>query len=153
MTRVLNGLDEVYAAVGEEIGVSPWHHLDQGLIDRFAAVTGDEYFIHVDPERARSEAGLDSTIAHGLFTLSLGPMFSYSIMEVRGVGSALNYGYDKVRFTRPVPVDSKVRMRLRLTAVDETAEGVRLGCRQTFEVEGSEKPVCVADSVFFYWKG
>ena len=151
MTRVIDGIEALQAAVGEELGVSPWYTVDQAAIDRFAAATGDEYFIHVDPERARREAGMESTIAHGLFTLSLGPMFSYSIWEVRGVGSALNYGYDKVRFTGPVPVDSKVRMRMELSTVEEIEQGVRVRCRQTFELEGNEKPVCVADSVFFYF--
>lgn len=149
--RVLDGIEELNAALGEELGVSDWFDIDQAAIDRFAAATGDHYFIHVDPARAKAEAGLDSTIAHGLFTLSLGPMFSYTILAVRGFGSTLNYGYDKVRFTGPVPVDSRVRMRMRLEAVESSERGVRVGCRQTFEIEGAEKPVCVADSVFFYW--
>jgi acyl dehydratase len=149
--RVLDGIDELNGALGEELGVSDWFEVDQPAIDRFAEATGDHYFIHVDPERARAEAGLDSTIAHGLLTLSLGPMFSYSIMEVRGFGSTLNYGYDKVRFTGPVPVGTRVRMRMRLESVENSEHGVRVGCRQTFEIDGIEKPVCIADSVFFYW--
>lgn len=152
MTRVIEGAEELRSLVGEEIGVSEWLLIDQAAIDRFAEATGDHYFIHVDPDRARAEAGLPSTIAHGLFTLSLGPKLTYGIVEIRGVGSALNYGYDKVRFTAPVPVDSRLRMRLRLTEVEESARGIQVTYEQSFELEGSERPVCVSSWVFFYWK-
>lgn len=152
MTRVIEGAAELRSLIGEEIGVSEWQLIDQAAIDRFAEATGDHYFIHVDPERARAEAGLASTIAHGLFTLSLGPMLTYEIVEVRGLGSALNYGYDKVRFTAPVPVDSRIRLRLALDEVEESARGVRVTYRQSFELEGAERPVCVSSWVFFYWK-
>jgi acyl dehydratase len=149
--RIIAGVEGLRAAVGEELGVSGWHRIDQAAIDAFAGATEDDYFIHLDSERAQREAGLDSTIAHGLLTLSLGPKFSYEIVTVEGVGSTLNYGYEKVRFTSPVTVDSRLRMRLALAAIVETDAGVRVTYRQTFEIEGSERPACVADSVFFYW--
>jgi acyl dehydratase len=152
VTRTIEGFEGLRGLVGEELGVSGWHLLDQVAIDRFAEATGDHYFIHVDPERARREGGLDSTIAHGLLTLSLGPMFTYEIIDVEGVGSALNYGYGKVRFTAPVPVGSSVRMRLRLGAVEETDRGVRVTYQQSFEIDGGQKPACIADSIFFYWR-
>jgi acyl dehydratase len=150
--RTINGIEELRGLVGEEVGVSGWELIDQPAIDRFAEATGDHYFIHVDPDRAKSEAGLDSTIAHGLLTLSLGPKLSYEIFNVEGVGSALNYGYDKVRFLAPLPVGSRVRMRLAVASVEESEQGVRIGWRQSFEVEGASKPVCVADAIVFYWK-
>lgn len=152
MTRVIEGTEELRSLVGEEIGTSAWQLIDQDAIDRFAEATGDHYFIHVDPDRARAQAGLPSTIAHGLFTLSLGPKLAYEIVEIRGVGSALNYGYDKVRFTASVPVDSRLRLRLRLTEVEESARGIRVTYEQSFELEGSERPVCVSSWVFFYWQ-
>lgn len=152
MSRVIEGVEGLRALVGTELGVSGWHQLDQAAIDRFAEATGDHYFIHVDPERARREADLEGTIAHGLFTLSLGPMLTYEIVDVEGVGSTLNYGYDKVRFTAPVPVGSRVRMRLGIAAVEESDRGVRVTYRQSFEIDGAEKPACIADAVFFYWR-
>jgi acyl dehydratase len=148
---VIEGVEELRARVGEEIGVSEWILVDQEMIDSFAAATGDHYFIHVDPERARDEAGLESTIAHGLLTLSLGPQLVYSLFEVRGVGSALNSGYDKVRFLAPLPVESRIRLRITLNDVEETERGIRASFRQTFEAEGAGKPVCVADWLLFYW--
>jgi acyl dehydratase len=150
-TRVIDGIEGLRSLVGKEIGVSDWLAVDQAAIDRFATATGDEYFIHVDPQRARAEAGLDSTIAHGLLTLSLGPQFVYRIFEVRNVGSALNYGYEKVRFLGPVPVDSRLRMRIAVEEIEDTGRGHRVRFRQTFEVEGADKPVCVADWLLFYW--
>lgn len=149
--RVFEGLDELRAAVGEKLGVSDWFLVDQAAIDRFAEATNDHYFIHVDPERAVAEAGLEGTIAHGLLTLSLGPGMLYTILEVRGVGSSLNYGYDRVRFTAPVPVGSRVRMACTLLDLEDRGEGARATYRQEFEVEGVEKPVCIADQIGFYW--
>jgi len=150
--RVFDGIDELKDSVGEELGASPWYLIDQEAIDRFAAATEDRYFIHTDAARARTEAGLESTIGHGLLTLSLGPFLSRSLVEVRGVGSTLNYGYDKVRFTAPVPVDSRLRLAATLDAVDETDQGVKATFRQRFEIEGSDRPVCVADQVKFFWR-
>jgi acyl dehydratase len=150
-TKEIDGIEGLRALVGEEIGVSDWFLVDQAVIDQFATATGDDYFIHVDPERARADAGLDSTIAHGLLTLSLGPQFVYDLFEVTNVGSALNYGYEKVRFLAPVPVDSRLRMRIAVEEIEATDRGHRARFRQTFEIEGAEKPVCVADWLLFYW--
>src|SRR3954471_11939057 len=142
----VNGIDDLKARVGEELGVSDWHQVTQTGIDAFAEATEDHQFIHVDPECAK-ETPFGSTIAHGLYTLSLGPKFSYAMFTVDNVAFGLNYGYDKVRFPAPVPVDSKVRMRAELMSVDDVAGGVQLKIRQTFEIEGGEKPVCVAEAV------
>jgi len=146
LVLVIDGIDELRTRVGAELGVSSWHEITQEEIDAFAKVTGDEYWIHVDPERARTTP-FGSTIAHGLLTLSLGPRFSYEIYEVTGVDFGVNYGYGRVRFPAPLPVGSRVRMRAHLTAVDEVSGGVQLTVTQTFEREGADKPVCVAEAL------
>jgi acyl dehydratase len=143
---VINGLDELKAKVGEELGVSDWVDVTQEAINAFADATDDHQWIHVDPERAR-DTPFGGTIAHGLYTLSIGPALSYTLYEVKGVAFALNYGYNKVRYPAPLPVGSRVRMRATLTAADEIAGGVQLTVTQTFEREGGDKPVCVAESV------
>ncbi|HEX6388237.1 MAG TPA: MaoC family dehydratase [Solirubrobacteraceae bacterium] len=144
--RTFNGIDDLRASVGQEIGVSDWYSITQAEIDRFADATEDHQWIHVDPERAK-ETPFGGTIAHGLLTLGLGPKFSYELWTVENVAFALNYGYDKVRFPAPLPVDSKVRMRAALSAVDDVPGGVQLRVTQTFEIEGAEKPVCVAEAL------
>jgi acyl dehydratase len=143
---VINGLDELKSKVGRELGVSDWHEVTQEELDAFAQITGDDQWIHVDPERA-AETPFGGTIAHGLFTLSLGPKFSYALYAIEGVTFGLNYGYNKVRFPAPLPVGSKVRMRATVTGVEDVAGGVQLTVTQTFEREGGDKPVCVAESV------
>ena len=146
MTTTLTGPDEVKAAVGQELGVSDWYEVTQATIDEFAEVTGDHQWIHVDPERA-AQTPFGGTIAHGLFTLSLGPKFSYEIMDMQGFAFGVNYGYGRVRFPAPLPVGSKVRMRAALTNVDDVPGGIQITVTQTFEREGEEKPVCVAESL------
>ena len=146
MPTTLTGPDEVKAAVGQELGVSDWYEVTQATIDEFAEVTGDHQWIHVDPERA-AQTPFGGTIAHGLFTLSLGPKFSYEVMDMQGFAFGVNYGYGKVRFPAPLPVGSKVRMRAALTNVDDVSGGIQITVTQTFEREGEEKPVCVAESL------
>ncbi len=142
----LNGVDELKAAVGQELGVSEWHEVTQEAINDFAEVTGDHQWIHVDPEKAK-ETPFGGTIAHGLYTLSLGPKFSYEVMTVTGFVFAVNYGYQKVRFPAPLMVGGKLRMRAVLSSVEDVAGGVQMMVTQTFETEGSQKPVCVAESL------
>jgi acyl dehydratase len=145
--RTINGVDELQGLVGAELGVSEWLTIDQPEVDTFAKTTRDEYWIHTSPERAEMDSPFGGTILHGLFTLSLGPGFSYEIYEIKGFGVGVNYGYGKVRFPAPVPVGSRVRMRATLTAVDEVGDGLQVTVTQTFEREGTEKPVCVAESL------
>jgi len=145
----ITGIDGLRSRVGEELGVSDWHTVTQAHIDAFAAATDDYERIHVDPERAK-ETPWGVTIAHGLYTLSLGPKFLYEIFATEDIPLALNYGFDKVRFISPVPVGSRVRMRAALEAVDRIDRGVRVRIRQTFEREGQDKPVCVAESLVMY---
>jgi acyl dehydratase len=146
----ISGIDDLRSRAGEELGVSAWHEVTQAHIDAFAAATDDYERIHVDPERAK-DTPWGVTIAHGLYTLSLGPKFLYEIFAMEDVPLALNYGFDKVRFVSPVPVGSRVRMRAGLKAVEETAGGVRARVEQTFEREGQDKPVCVAEAVVLYF--
>jgi len=150
--RTLTGLDEVKAHVGEELGVSDWHEVTQETIDAFAQATGDHQWIHVDPQRAK-ETPFGGTIAHGYYTLSLGPMFSYSMFAVEGFAFGVNYGCNKVRFPAPLPVNSRVRMRATLQSVDDTPGGAQITILQTFEVEGGDKPVCVAESLSRVYTG
>ncbi len=147
----ISGIDGLRSRVGEELGVSDWHTVTQAHIDAFASATDDYERIHVDPERAK-ETPWGVTIAHGLYTLSLGPKFLYEMFATEDIPLALNYGFDKVRFLSPVPVESRVRMRATLEAVDEAGQGVRVRIKQTFEREGQEKPVCVAESLVMYFE-
>jgi acyl dehydratase len=149
---VIDGGADLRARAGDELGVSDWYEVTQAAVDAFAACTEDFQWIHVDVDRAReSEAG--TTIAHGLLTLSLGPRFNHEIFRVEGFRQALNYGYEKVRFPAPVPVNSKLRMRAELVKVDDIAGGVQFTIKQTYEIEGGEKPVCVAESVSRVYAG
>ena len=142
----ITGPDELRAKVGEELGVSEWHEVTQERVDAFADATEDHQFIHVDVERAK-ETPFGGTIAHGLYTLSLGPKFSYAMFSLEGFAFGLNYGYEKIRFPAPVPVGSRVRMRATLANVADVAGGLQITITQTFEVEGGDKPACVAESV------
>ena len=146
----ISGIDGLRSRVGEELGLSDWHTVTQAHIDAFASATDDYERIHVDPERAK-ETPWGVTIAHGLYTLSLGPKFLYEMFSTEDIPLALNYGFDKVRFISPLPVGSRVRMRATLLAVEDTAQGVRTRVQQTFEREGQDKPVCVAESLVMYF--
>jgi acyl dehydratase len=148
----INGLDELKTKVGEELGVSDWQTVSQKEIDGFAEATGDDQWIHVDPERAK-DTPFGSTIAHGLYTLSLGPKLSYEMFTVEGIAFGVNYGYQKVRFPAPLLVDSRVRMRATLSSVEDVSGGVQITVTQTFEREGEDKPVCVAESLARLYPG
>lgn len=142
----LEGIAGVRSRVGQELGVSEWYDVSQDVIDTFAECTGDFQWIHVDRQRA-SASTFGGTIAHGLFTLSLGPKFAGELFSVEGFAFGLNYGYDRVRYPAPLPVGSRVRMRAELSSAEDVPGGVQIVVRQTFEREGSEKPVCVADAI------
>ncbi len=148
----LTGLDELKGHAGQEIGVSDWQEVTQEAIDEFAEVTGDHQWIHVDPERAK-DTPFGGTIAHGYYTLSLGPMFSYAMFSVEGFAFGVNYGLNRVRFPAPMPVGGKVRMRLKLASVEDIPGGAQFITEQTFEREGGEKPVCVAGSLARVYTG
>ncbi|GAC81787.1 Acyl dehydratase [Gordonia malaquae] len=144
--KILNGKDELVAAVGSHLGYSDWVEVDQARIDMFAEATGDHQWIHVDPEKA-AEGPFGTTIAHGFLTLSLIPMLSWQVYKVEGTKMGVNYGSNKVRFPSHVPVGSRLRAGVEIASVTETPAGHQVVARVTVEREGGEKPVCVAETV------
>ncbi|GAA0937199.1 MaoC family dehydratase [Pseudonocardia zijingensis] len=142
--RVFNGVDELRAAVGSRIGVSDWMTIDQSRIDTFADATLDHQWIHVDEERAK-EGPFGGTIAHGFLTLSLLPHLVKDVYRVEGTKMGVNYGLNRVRFTSPVAVGSKVRGSVELVDVSDVSGGVQLTTKVTIEIEGSERPALVAE--------
>ncbi|MET9931379.1 MULTISPECIES: MaoC family dehydratase [unclassified Streptomyces] len=148
--RIFTSAEELRAGVGEQLGHSDWLEVDQKRIDLFAEATGDHQWIHVDPERAAA-GPFGTTIAHGYLTLSLLPVFVPQVLAVEGVRMGINYGTEKVRFPAPVPVGSRLRATAVLARVEEVAGGVQVTAAVTVEREGSEKPVCVAESVSRYY--
>jgi len=138
---------ELKRKIGQEIGISPWHVVSQEMIDRFADVTHDHQFIHIDPARAKKETPFGGTIAHGFLTLSLLSRIGSEVMSpIEGRAMGINYGFDKIRFISPVPAGGKIRGRFRLKDVNERAEKeVMLRHEVTIEIEGVEKPALVAE--------
>lgn len=131
--------------VGKEVGVSDWHMIDQDRVNMFAEATGDHQWIHVDVERATKEIG--SPIVHGYLTLSLLPMLGPEVMQVSGTTRGINYGANSVRFTNMVPVGSKLRMRQTVKEVNEKAGGKQIISECVIEIEGQERPACVAETI------
>ncbi len=144
--RVFTSVDELRAAVGEEMGPTDWLEIDQRRVDLFAEATGDHQWIHVDPQKA-ANGPYGTTIAHGYLTLSLIPSLTPALFTVEGVKMGVNYGVNKVRFPSPVPVGSRLRATARVADVAEVAGGVQLVTRITIEREDGDKPVCVAETV------
>jgi acyl dehydratase len=136
---------------GLELGPSGWQEIRQERIDAFADATGDHQWIHVDPERAAS-GPFGTTIAHGFLTLSMLPHSTFELMHVEDASAAINYGLNKVRFPAPVPVGSRVRTTFRVVDVAEVQGGVQVTTAATVEREGSDKPVCVAETVARYFR-
>lgn len=150
--RTITGLDELRDAEGETLGASDWHEVTQSDIDAFADLTGDHQWIHVDPERAK-DTPFGGTIAHGYYTLALAPRFSEQIFKLDGFAFGLNYGLDRVRFPAPLPVGTRVRMVAKVTGVEDIPGGAQLRLELTFEREGGDKPVCVAESLARIYAG
>ena len=145
--RVFQTLQEVADLVGQELAVSDWIEITQERINLFAQATGDHQWIHVDPQRA-NQGPFGSTIAHGFLTLSLMPSFFDSAMQVQATRMAVNYGVNKVRFTSPVPVGSKLRARISLKSADPIEpQGYQMTYAVVVEREGADKPVCVAETI------
>ncbi|GAA1839416.1 MaoC family dehydratase [Pseudonocardia ailaonensis] len=143
--RVFNGVDEFREQKGTQIGVSEWLTVEQKHIDQFAESTGDHQWIHVDAEKAAA-GPFGKTIAHGFLTLSLLPVLAQTAYRIENVRMGINYGLNKVRFTSPVPVDSRVRGVFELAeAEDQKDGGVQLTLKVTVELEGSERPALVAE--------
>jgi acyl dehydratase len=148
--RMINGIDELKALVGEHLGYSEYVEITQERINTFADATGDHQWIHVDVERAKA-GPFGGPIAHGYLTLSLGPMLAPQIFGVSGISMGVNYGANKIRFPSPVPVDSKLRLGATLLGVEDIAGGAQVTMEFTFEVEGAPKPSCVAEVVYRYY--
>ena len=141
-------LDELRGAAGRHLGWTDWMEITQERINLFADATGDHQWIHVDVERAKKDMPGGKTIAHGFLTLSLIPMLSQQISHINNVRNGINYGCNKVRFTSPVPAGSKVRARAKLLAAEPMkGGGVRLTNEVTVEIEGQERPACVAETM------
>ena len=139
---------DLAAYVGKEVGVSDWVTVSQDRINQFADATGDHQWIHVDVEKAKKEMPGGKTIAHGYLTLSLIPMLGNDILRVRKVVRGLNYGCNKVRFTNMVPAGARVRGRQKLLAADPVdGGGIRFTNQMTIEIEGQDKPACVAETM------
>ncbi|MDP3660576.1 MaoC family dehydratase [Phenylobacterium sp.] len=143
-----NGLPTL---VGQEVGVSDWVQITQERVNQFAEATGDFQWIHVDVERATREMG--GPIAHGYLTLSLIPFLSKGLLNITGVARGINYGSDKVRFTNMVRVGKRVRVRQKLLAVEPRAGGLQLRNEFTVEIEGEDKPACVAETLTIFFAG
>jgi len=136
--------------VGKQLGASDWLEIDQERIDLFADATGDHQWIHVDPDRA-AQGPFGGTIAHGYLTLSLVNLFLPQVVEVRGISMGVNYGSNKLRFPAPVPVGSRIRGSAELVEAEEVKGGaIQAVIRVSVEVEGSDRPACVVDTISRY---
>jgi len=141
---IAEGIEGIRALVGTTLGPTEWLEVTQQRVDLFADATDDHQWIHVDVERARRESPYKNTIAHGYLTLSLVPHFMPQLLEVTGFAMGINYGTDRVRFPAPVPVGSRLRGSLVIDQVDEIRGGIQMLVTITIDIEGSDKPACVA---------
>jgi acyl dehydratase len=146
VVKKFSGLDEFVAAQGSQLGPTDWLEVTQDRVNLFADATDDHQWIHVDPERA-ANGPFGGTIAHGLLTLSLLPHFTRQLYTVDNIAMAINYGYNKVRFITPVRVGSKIRARAEIAKVDQLAGAVQATVTVTVEIDGSDKPAAVAESI------
>ena len=149
--RAFDSVNDLAGAVGEHLGYSDWLAVTQERVDLFADATGDHQWIHVDPERART-GPFGGTIAHGYLTMSIIPGVLHEVWRVEGMKMGLNYGINKLRFPSPVPVGSKVRADVTLASVEQVGGGgFQTALNVTIEVEGQDKPGCVAEVVYRYY--
>jgi acyl dehydratase len=150
MTTTVNGLEGLKEVKGSALPPSEWHEVTQEQVNQFADATGDHQWIHVDPERAKA-GPFGGPIAHGYLTLSLAPYLLPKVMRVDGFAMGVNYGLNKLRFPSPVPVGGKVRLGATIADVEEIPGGAQVTIDMTFEVEGKDKPACVAQAVYRYY--
>ncbi|HUN13078.1 MAG TPA: MaoC family dehydratase [Rhabdaerophilum sp.] len=144
---ILEQASDFAAHIGREIGVSDWVTIDQPMIDAFAALTGDDQWIHVDVDRARDELPGGRTIAHGYLVLSMLPRLSRSIYRVTRRARGINYGSDRVRFITPVPSGARIRARQTVLNAERVEGAMRIAMRSTVDVEGAQKPALVAETI------
>lgn len=143
--------DDLESLEGKETGISDWVEITQEKINKFADATGDYQWIHVDTERAARELPTGTTIAHGFLTLSLIPMLSGEILKIENISRVINYGCNKVRFTNMVPTGSRVRGRQTIKSVEPKAGGKQLIGEFVIEIEGQDKPACIAETVTIFY--
>jgi acyl dehydratase len=149
--KTFENLAELAACVGQDVAATEWVTITQQQVNQFAEATGDHQWIHVDVERAKAESPFGGPIAHGYLTLSLGPVLMPQILSVSGVKMGVNYGLGKVRFVNPVPVGSRLRLGAALDEVKSLDGGwAQIHMTFTFEIEGADKPACVAEIIFRY---
>jgi acyl dehydratase len=148
--RVIHGIEGLRELTGQPLGTSEWQRVEQRNIDTFAKLTGDEQWIHVDPERAGS-GPFGTTVQHGFLTLGMATGLLWSVCTVEGFGMILNYGLNKVRFPAPLKLGARFRMHVELAEMRELDGGAEVVYRLTYEVEDEPKPCCVADLVFRYY--
>jgi acyl dehydratase len=151
--HTFENFSEMKSSVGKELGASDWIEITQDRIDRFAEATCDEQWIHVDPDRAKEELPGGRTIAHGLLSLSLAPMFVRSVVGLKGVRNTLNYGADRIRYLSPVPAGSRIRGRITIAeAEDVPPDGLRANYHLVIEIEGGQRPACVAELIALHYR-
>ena len=150
MATIISGIDELKAKSGQHLGWSAWHQVTQEQVNLFADATGDHQWIHVDVERAKA-GPFGGPIAHGYLTLSLAVPLLAEVLRVEGVKMGVNYGLNRLRFPSPVPVGSNIRLGASVVEVQEIGGGAQATLALTFEVEGQEKPACVAEAIYRYY--
>ncbi|HEV7886090.1 MAG TPA: MaoC family dehydratase [Acidimicrobiales bacterium] len=151
MTTIIEGIEGLKKKVGDHLGYSDWHEVTQDQVNLFADATGDHQWIHVDPERAAKESPFGGPIAHGYLTISLAPKLLPEVVQVTGISMGVNYGINKLRFPTPVPVGAKLRAGATLSGVEDIPGGAQVTMDIVFEVEGKDKPSCVAQVVYRYY--
>lgn len=150
MTTTIASPDALLDMAGSDLGTSDWVEIAQSDVDAFAKATGDEQWIHVDPERAAA-GPFGRTIVHGYMTLSMLVPLLHNTFQVDGVAMGINYGLNKVRFPAPTPVGSRIRVHAELVNAERVSGGVQAVVDATVEAEGVDKPVCVAQSIVRYY--
>ena len=145
--REIKSVEELRSLIGQVVAISEWLDISQDRVNMFADATGDHQWIHIDVERAKRESPFGGPIAHGFLTLSLLPMLIESTIHLSYVKMGVNYGLNKVRFPSPVPVGSQLRAHLKLLSVEDIKDGTQMIWEVTIERQGSDKPVCVAESI------
>jgi len=152
LVRTFRSFDDLQSAVGAEVGTSEWVEVTQDRIDKFAAATGDDQWIHVDVSRAARQLPTKTTIAHGLLTLSFAPLFVRSVIGLKGIKNTLNYGANRIRYLAPVPAGSRLRGRISIVHADDApSNGLRVTYGITIEIEGRDRPACVAEMIAIHY--
>lgn len=149
--RHIESAEALKALVGQEMGITDWLTIDQRRIDLFAEASGDRQWIHVDAARCRAESPYGTTIAHGYLSLALVPALMESAISLRGFRIGVNYGLNRLRFPYPVPVNSRLRLRMVLLAAEDFPGGLQTTWQATLDIEGEDKPACVAEPIYRHY--